>query len=132
MQRRRQPIQYTRHRQKQPEIKVNSLEPSFQEEDKNSRNIFNEPSYVDDELSGIPILRKFQPDDNNRVYSLPLERFRSSVIDQVVEKEDAKAEAKAEKKKTPSRSARQEESEEKWDWEAAAESMDQQEVVNES
>lgn len=52
--------------------------------------------------------------------------------DKVVEKEDAKADAKAEKKKTPSRSARQEESEEKWDWEAAAESIDQQEVVNES
>ena len=65
MQRRRKPIQYTRHRQKQPEIKVNSLEPSFQEEDNNSRNIFNEPSYVDDELSGIaPVAESYRDDDD--------------------------------------------------------------------
>ena len=66
MQRRRKPIQYTRHRQKQPEIKVNSLEPSFQEEDNNSRNIFNEPSYVDDELSGIvPVAESYRDDDDD-------------------------------------------------------------------
>ena len=35
----------------------------------------------------------------------------------------------SEKKKTPSRAALQADSEEKWDWEAAAESIDQQEVV---